>query len=60
MKQKLLVITYNKKAETVWQIIDRTGKVLHDNLSREEGLKLIKELDNEQDKEQDLSENKAD
>jgi len=60
MKQKLLVITYNKKAETVWQIIDRTGKVLHDNLSREEGLKLIKELDSEQDKEQDLSENKAD
>ena len=44
----LLVVTYKSsdaRAVPVWQIIRRDGMVLHDNLTRKEGLKKLKELE---------------
>ena len=45
----LLVVTYkgnSKKVVPTWQIIKRDGTVVHDNLTREQGLKFIEEINN--------------
>lgn len=49
----LLVVTYKSsdaRAVPVWQIIRRDGMVLHDNLTRKEGLKKLKELEEVEEK----------